>query len=216
MPRKYTRKAKGKKPMSRWGIYKRAGTQLWKDVKMLKSIVNVEYKLKEVLGTTGTLTTGSPVVTCINGLTRGTDYNNITGRSCKFTSAQIFLKFSKNVNDNATKFSYALVIDKQANESSPTISDIWSDNDAQFRNLNNRKRFVIIHRGALICQYGQPEKQVSFYKKLDMHTIYDDTNGGGQADIRTNALYLMFWTDDSTGADQPSYTYSTRLRFIDN
>lgn len=216
MPRKFAKKSfSKKKPLGRWGIYKRAGSQLWKDVKMLKSVINVEYKLKEN-ATNGTFYSGSPIVALLNGVTRGTDYTNITGRSCKWVSAQVYLKTIKNATEGNCKVNYALVIDKQADELSPVIGDIWSDSDARFRNLQNRKRFVVLHQGHMTMVYGTQQKETSFYKKLNMHTIYDDTNAGTQADIRSNALYLVLYTDDSTAGDPCAYTYSTRLRFIDN
>lgn len=218
MPRKYVkRKSATKKTPSRWGIYKRAGNQLWKDVKLLKSIVNVEYKLVESLANSVNMYSGNPQVVLLNGIQRGTDYNQITGRSCKFTSAQIFVKFVKSANEGTTKLNFALVIDKQPNEAAPSsINDIWSDPDSRFRNLDNRKRFVVLKEGHMTCVYGDQQKEATMYKKLNMHTIYDATNGGTIADIRTNALYLLFWCDDPTSGDLGTLKYSYRLRFIDN
>lgn len=213
-PRKWARKAGG---TSWFKNYRNAGAQLWRDVKYLKSLVNTEFKLKEGTygGNPGTGTTGN--ITLINGLVRGTDYTNLTGRSCRWKSVQVSMRFVNSLNalnTVAARVNYALVIDKTPQESTFTLPALFSNIEGQFRNLDNRKRFVILKQGSKVVDPDDNTQLVKFYHKLDMHTIYDDTNDGSIVDIRANALFLVTWTTDTTYPPDQAINY--RLRFIDN
>lgn len=211
--RKYKRKF-GRKKRTRWSIYGAAGKQLVKDVKSLKNLINTEWKDCEV-GTSATpTTTGSLIL--LNGLTKGDDYNNRDGRSARFKSIQLSLATVLNGSASTTRIRWALVIDRDASNTVNSAA-IYSNEYASFRNLDNRRRFTFLKEGHYTSGIynGAPStKIVDYYRKIDMHTIYDDSNNGDITDIRTNALYLYLWSDQATNT--PTVGITTRLRFIDN
>ena len=57
---------------------------------------------------------------------------------------------------------------------------------------------------------------IKIYKKINMETIYNSTNGGTIADLSSGALY-MFWIGSQTasGGGDANAIVSTRVRFID-
>lgn len=217
MAKKYTKKSKkwGKKAGSSGWFknYRNAGMQLWKDVKYLKSLVNTEFKVKEQSASSTANTTG--VFILLNGLTQGDDFTNRNGRSVRWKSLQYHIRTLKDTAVGTCFVNYAIVIDKQANDATPTLADLYSNVQAQFRNLDNRKRFVIIDEVRMTLDADDPERNISKYKKIDMHTIYDASNNGDITDINSNALYLVAWSNQPAG-DGADFTLDHRLRFIDN
>jgi len=213
MARKRTRKTRPK-PNHRWKTYGRAAEQLWKDVKSLKGMLNVEYKNKEV-GTSATpTTTGSLIL--LNGLAEGDDYSNRDGRSIRFKSIQMSLATVLNGSASTTRIRWALILDRDASNTVNSAS-IYSNEYASFRNLDNRRRFTFLKEGHFTqgIYNGAPStKIIDYYRKIDIKTIYDDSNNGDITDIRTNALYLYLWSDQATNT--PTVGITTRLRFIDN
>lgn len=199
---------------TRWGTYKRAGAQLWKDVKYLKSLVNTEFKVKEYTHTiTNSNTTGT--FKLLNGLVQGDDFTNRNGRSVRWKSLQFHIRALKQTAVGTNYVNWAIVIDKQANDATPSLADLYSNYQAQFRNLDNRKRFVIIMEGHMTLDADDPERNISKYKKLDMHTIFDNSNNGDITDINSNALYFVTYSNQPT-TDGAYMEVDTRLRFIDN
>lgn len=206
--RKFTKKPKKR---TRWQNYGIGAKQLWKDVKKLKGMLNVEYKNKEVgTGTTAT-TTGN--LTLLNGLTKGDDYDNRDGRQVRWKSIQASLAFIKDVNVAYTRVRYAIVLDRDASNTVNSAS-MYSNEYASFRELSNRRRFTFLKEGVMVLNVDNPTKIIDFYKFLDIKTVFDDSNNGDITDIRTNAIYLYLWSDQGTYVPQIGIT--TRLRYIDN
>ena len=153
-------------------------------------------------------------------MTRGDEFNNRDARQIRVKSVQA--NFFSETDPNATTPSLlrqTLFIDKQPSAAAPTASDLYTSGQvfSGLRNLDGRKRFVILKTGIIRnSEYGSPNGLVQrkFYKKLDMKTVYNASNAGTIADIESNALYMFFGTDAS--AQNPVVTGSARIRFIDN
>lgn len=213
--KRYPRKTAAKAP-TRWQNYKAGGTQLWKDVKMLKNLINVEFKKHDVYNSVNSNNTGNLIL--LNGLSNGDDYNDRDGRSVRFKSIQVQTRTLLNPSSTNTVFRMILFLDKQANAGSPAVTELLDVSTAArtdaFRNLDYRKRYVILKDKRFTINSDYPEKIVDFYKKLDMKTIYDDSSTSTINDITTNSLYLYLVSDEVTNT--PATLYNVRLRFIDN
>lgn len=203
-----------KKRPSRWGVYKRFGSQLWKDVKMLKSIINVEYKDYEVDTAFTNVIQSSGASAAIFTPVRGVDWNNVNGRSLKVVSLQGYINFVNSLGTNV-RIRCAVVLDKQGGRNIG-ISNVWSNPVPGFRNLDEKRDIVILKEwDEYLCPNGStPAKQKNFYKKLNMHVQYNATNGGTYADTDNNQLFFVAVTDQSVNG--VSIGYSFRTRFIDN
>jgi len=220
MPYKKTyrkgRKSYRKRGAKRGQIYGAAAGQLWKDVKMLKDAINVEYKVRDAVATQNPSTTATTVL--LNGLQKGDDYNNRDGRQVRWKSIQMYLRTQLHASATQSTMRVIVFIDKQSSESSATGAGLLDLTTASavdaFRNLSNRKRFVVLMDKRVVVNTDFPEKVTKWYKKIDMKTIYDDGDAGTVADITTNAIYALYCSDEATNV--PAVVQNFRLRFIDN
>lgn len=202
---------------TRWATYSAAGSQLWKDVKYLKGLINVEFKSKDIVGSSTPDNSAGSVV-LLNGLATGDDFNSRDGRQIRMKSIQLNMKFNLHASATATVVRVLLVLDTQPNAAVATLSGILDVGSAAtvvaFRNLNNRKRFIILRDWVVKVNTNLPEITREYYHTLDAKTVYNATNGGTIADIETNSLSLWLASDEATNT--PTVTYNSRVRFIDN
>lgn len=214
----YRRKTYRKKSTynNRWNTYSRAGSQLYKDVNMLKNLINVEFKSKDE-DYSNTLPVGSELINLCNGLTKGDDIDNRDGRQVRFKSIQFNGRISRNnlATQPYQRVRFVMVIDKQPNQFTVAWTDVFRDLDVDtLRNINYRKRFVVLWDRTYTVTEQIPVKSFKVYKKLDMKTVYDDGDTGGASDISTNAIYLLAFSDST--ANNPLLKYDRRIRWIDN
>jgi len=200
----------------RYKSYSRGVRQLASDVSKLYGMVNVEYKVKDLVATATPSTSGS--LTLLNGLTKGDDYNNRDGRQVRWKSIQMYLRSTIHASATNTSIRAIIFIDKQASETAPTVASLLDITTASgvdaFRNLSNRKRFVILADKRVTLNTDFPEKTTRYYKKIDMKQIFDDSDAGTVSDVTTNSLYVLFISDEATNV--PNVIHNFRLRFIDN
>lgn len=187
----------------------------------LYGLLNPEFKMKEVYGSSTVNTT--PTLYLLNGLTKGDDIGNRDGRSILMKSLN--LQATVTVHASTTIGSYVrcmVFIDKNPSGVAPTytelldIATITQPILAQ-RNLNFRKRFVILRDQLIDVSPGSGGKGLytfNYYKKLQMHTIYDASDAGDITDISNNALYFI--TVSNEGTNVPTVTVASRVRFLDN
>ncbi len=183
-------------------------------VHQLSGLINTEFKKIDVTDAATVSTTASIVV--INPSVVGDDFDNRDGRKIRIKSVQLTLTAAIGVTTTFTFVRVLIVIDKQPNEIQLVITDLLDfANITSHRNLDGRKRFAILFDQILeLNQEGKRTAVIKWYKKLDMITIYDDSNAGTIVDITSNALYLIISSDETTLV--PFITRTTRVRFIDN
>ncbi len=184
------------------------------DVSKLKGLINVEFKVIDVV--TASVVTTTPVIAVINACVQGDDFDQRDGRKVRFKSVSIKLHIRMHATPTSDTLRIMLVIDKQPNEIVMVIGDLLNNTDPEGqRNLDQRKRFTILRDDTITLDTGQGILRMwEYYKKLDMITIYDDSNAGNITDITTNALYLVLFGTEATNGMTIGRT--TRLRFIDN
>lgn len=223
MVKKTKRKQSYRRRGARRGkIYGAAAGQLWKDVKLLKSMVNVEYKVQDTNQPLATVNQ-TPTVTLFNALQRGDDYNQRNGRSVKWTS--IYQRITAQSSATATSphyIRYILFWYKDASGVAPTPLQMFgaaAPGLNSMMNLNVRKDFIILYDRVIKCNPvtgGSSSNFLKIYKKCNMHTIFNASSLGTIADIESGALYAFTWSDTSTGIEMPTLTVQSRLRYVDN
>lgn len=208
---------------SRGQVYGAAAGQLYKDVQMLKNMINVEYKVQDTSTALQNVST-VPTLQLFNGLLRGDDFNQRNGRSVKWTS--IYQRITVQAPSTATLphfCRYMLFWVKDPSATAPTSLQIFGAATPSsinvMLNLNVRKDFIILYDEIMQVNpvNGGPSNAFrNIYKKCNMHTIFNAGNAGSIADIESGALYALWFSDTNTAGEQPQITLQSRCRYIDN
>lgn len=192
---------------------------LRREVAKLKIGHNVEYKTIDYLNHTSQQPyTGASVITCLNQVARGDDYNERIGRSIKNASVQLDFDAYHNTTDTTTftVVRWMLIIDKEANGAVPAVTDILTtENTTSFRNLTNRRRFVIIKDARILLDNNRESRSVKYFRRLALKTIFNSGDAGTVADIDSGSLLLVLITN-AAEAYKPLLQITSRVRFIDD
>jgi len=158
----------------------------------------------------------------------GSDFNARIGRKTQIKSlylrGRLFWE-AGSLNTNSQQARLMIVWDSQPNGAAPAVTDLLSSADpASHLNPNNRDRFRVICDKEYIMgpfngatpAFGTPSgHNIKIYKKLNIESIFNATNGGTIADITSGALY-MFWIGTlASGTNDLNAQVSTRVRYAD-
>lgn len=190
--------------------------------KLAMSLINPEFKFLDVSPASFTFGSTPPGIHLLNGAMLGTSSTNRIGRSTKMKSIQIDMVLNRNpaaLAGVADHCKVMLVLDKDPSQTQFGIGQLWADSTQPVispRNLDYRKRFVILKDWNISFNSigNNASRSISYYKQIDMHTIFDGSNLGDITDIINNALYLVFTSTAPT--NQPLADFYSRIRFLDN
>lgn len=218
MPRTYNYSSKSHNRRrgfkKRGKIYGAAAYQLYKDVRYLKSLVNVEFKYDDTTVSGGNVDNNG-TVTYISGIQQGDAGTQRDGNQVKVVSLQLRGEVSQNPSATDTTLRTMIVCDtKPRSGVGISITDVLDTiNVNSFRNLNNRKRFWIMYdRNTYLSINGSRTRKIpAWYKKLQMKLVFD---GAANNDSTSYSIYLIQISDEATNT--PVVDWRTRLRFIDN
>lgn len=184
-------------------------------------------------------TTGS--VTTLFIPTLGSDMTNRVGRKTTVKSLYVrgFLQveasqstWTSPLNSVPQQARLIIAIDMQPNGAAPAISDVLKEStktQSQL-NINNRDRFKILSDktyvlgGAIynttatqaVASQNDQIKQIKIFKKLNLETIFNGTNGGTVADINSGSLFMLTLGNIGAGSGvDADFFLSTRVRFVD-
>lgn len=200
--------------------YKRRYTKyskLKKDVRKLKSIVNVEYKntIGEIDQTPGS---GGWSGLTLLSIAQGDDSDDRTGRSIKLVSVEIRGTVTLDASATQTYVRMALGIDKQPNGALITDSVIWNDtasgsNLNAMRDSDSAKRFIVLHDRTIQVNTDNPQYHFHIFKKLYCHVKFQGTTAS-VASIATNNL--CWFTTSNEATNTPAVKAGIKINFIDN
>ncbi len=184
------------------------------DVAKLKGLVNTEFKQSDATVTGVVSSTAGFVL--LNGMVKGDDFDTRDGRQIRVKSVQLSIRYVMSSSATFSQMRCIIFIDKQPNEITPVVLDLLDSAAMQaFRNLDQRKRFVILYNNVVSMSInGMRGGMIDYYKRLDMKTVFDDSDAGDITDISTNAIWLMLISTEATNT--VTISRSTRIRYIDN
>lgn len=200
----------------------------------------VERKVSDtVIATYQVNTTGS--ITLLHVPTLGTDFTNRIGR--KTAAKSIYVRGFVRTEASGTAGTQISTVPQQCRmilfadlQPSPAtaiaVTDLLvSAHPAEQLNLNNRDRFRILAdkmyvldpyvnvttatqaQASLVNQI----RTVKVFKKINIETIFNGTNGGTFADITSGAIYMLWIGNVAAGANTDANAILTvRVRFIDS
>lgn len=181
-------------------------------------------------------TTGSFTPLCLPVL--GSDFTNRVGRKVVIKSVYIRGRVqldaataASNVASLGQQARFVIFVDNQPNGAAPAVTDVLKEAVPHSQlNANNRDRFRIIKDKTYVFDpmiisntatqahavMNRTVYDVKVYKKLNIETIFNGTNGGTIADVNSGALY-MFWIGNvAAGTTDATAPLTTRVRFDDS
>lgn len=223
MPRqKYRRR----KPRSRYQNYAGAAKQLYKDVKMLKDMVNVEYKYVE-FETTGTpINVDSSCDSFCDNIVEGTDQDNRVGNSIKLQRLTGRGQVIKILGaDEVTAAARLIVfIDKAAEFG--TDSNTWDkimvtsaaagNKVLSFKDPDITSKTKVLFDKTFIFNGDEASdapllKQFTFNLPLNRHCKYDETEA-----VTLNDVKWMVIGDQATASLNIQLRMNAKLTYTDN
>jgi len=212
---------------------------IYKDVMMLKNLVNVEKKRKDVTLTTPSslgATAGAGVTGAFNAditpaISQGNDNSTRNGNSLKLVSMCVDIQFGQSVNtNNAVRLRYFIVVnpDNSINKTSSTVLsnllevnpfstviDYHSSRDAEFFTA-----YRVIKQGTCMLIPDSITGQISYVQfkiplKLNHHLKY---NVNSSTTTTKNSFYLIVTADtgDAVALTGANILYNIRYYYIDN
>lgn len=209
--RKYRRRRQYRKP-TRWANYKTGLSQLYTDVKMLKSLVNTEKK-EQVIATTLNPTT-TAVRQLLNGTAHGTTDGDRIGNSIKSYDLLVRGRVVHNSSATSTLTRVIILWDHQPNGSALAATEFFqTENVLSARNTDYGKRFSVLFDDMIATDTNRTIVPFKVYRKLKAHVEYKGSTAA-ITDIATNSLYMMCISNEAT--NNPTVTLNSKYKFIDN
>lgn len=201
----------------RYSGYVRAGVAampyVLRSIKMMKTMINSEEHYKDISNNTTFTSAGD--IQFLSGIAQGD--TDITRSGNKVLLKDIL--FRVNINSNSatqnTTVRMILFVDKECDGANPTVAQLLtSASPLSPLNMDFSKRFVIISDKLMsFSNTGQQERTFKIYKTLNFHALFDG-NLVTVADAKENHIFALFISD--TAANNPGYSYTSRIKFYDN
>jgi len=212
-------------------VYKDAALQLYQDVSMLKSLVNVEQKyiedLNEDTWQITNNTSGSLVSSYCTGISTGTGSAGRTGNSVKLMNLQIKGNCYYSLTKTGVQQQVRMVVVKDADPAgvAPTTAfeALFSDNSTNsgtwttsFYDPEKKGTLSILHDELFQMDIYHPTKFFNVNIPLNCHAVYEGA-GGTIASQTKNSIYVYFIGGPDAGlVNGPLVHHAYRLLFVDN
>lgn len=208
------RRAGSSKP-GRLQIYSQAGRQALRDVNTLRRFINTEMHFTDV--TASVTPTTTPALVLLNGISIGDTASTRTGQSIKMDRSDFRFTLAVNATSVTNFVRIIVVVDKQTNASAMTSADLLvSATVVSPYSFGSQNRFIPLYDETFALHatagVGAITKVVGL--NTNQHVTYNTGNAGTVADIVTNSVYLIHFSDQAT--NPPSLLYYNRLWFVDN
>lgn len=224
MPRRRAPRRRRRKPYnaypSRTATYGAAGRQLWKDVKWLKSVVNVEQKFYDNAATNSVTETFGQYN--FNNVPQGDGASQRDGGSIKIIRGIVTGYIDYNAAGNSSQTVRILVIRRinTAGAAGVTMNDIFQGAPTgagavtAFYNKLSLKGYQIMCDKKITVTAEYPRKYFKCYLKGGWHTRFTSSTGA-ITDVSENICELIT-VGDQTVSNYPSIFHNKRIIYTDN
>lgn len=160
-------------------------------------------------------------VTLVNGIARGDEINERTGRELTMRSIQFNARAYATAGTGADQVGRVLIVyDRQTNAAALTGAQVLASFDTNSpRNLENRRRFKILKDWRFpINATGESgsHRVLQFYRRLRHPVTFNSGDAGTVADITTGSIYVLSVGTNAAGATAGSLVGTCRIRYQDN
>ena len=166
-------------------------------------------------------TNGTGQIYYLNGTVAGIQFSNRTGNRQINKSLELNIAITPGSAGVITHISYLVVYDRQPNAAVPVITDILtSASPIAYTVQANKDRFKILCRRRLtiLGTSSNPADTENYfhheYLKMDLESIYNQTNGGNIADCTTGTLLFCSVGDQALGTTDADASVQSRLTFV--
>lgn len=168
----------------------------------------------------------------------GSDFTNRIGR--KILNKSLYIRGRVTITSAVTgavntigcqQARMIIVVDNQPNGAAPATTDLLKQSLVESQlNANNRDRFKVIKDKTFIFEpyinvttatqaqsaVNRASYDIKCYKKLNVETIFNGTNGGTIGDVNSGAIYMFWIGSNIAGGSDVSAILTTRIRFDDS
>jgi len=211
-----------RKPASRGKNYGAAAGQLYKDVKYLKSLINVEkkYIIKDQTSTNVVQSfTGHDINT---GIARNDSYDGRDGASVKGSYIQVRGRISYNPSYAATAQTVRLALVGKNMVTGTTCDDtaIWTagvgNNPClKWYEPNEMTGYQILKDKHYTVTAERPDLYFKISRKINHHAEWNIGDATGALANMTKGLFTFFYASDAS-INYPTIEFSTKYKYIDN
>lgn len=184
-------------------------SKLWKNVKYVKSLINVERKFLDTAVNTSPNTTAS--INALSSLVQGDGSSGRDGESVRATALHGQLHCT--MHASATHTRLRAIIFSWNNDSTPIAADILMSTTEPISLLQpNSGMFSVLKDFSFsISDTSHEQYQRKYYIPLSKKLIYNDTSS---ASFTKNSLWMLLLSSEATNA--PTFKSQHRLVFVDN
>lgn len=221
-------------PRSRYSTYSAAGSQLWKDVMYLKSIVNVELKAFSTYINPAPIDAAGSVFH-LSAVSIGDSYNNRDGDSILPKYMNIHIDFKKSFDALATATEcIRVIIFRWKDQSSPGVTNILDNNvttnylshyqrTSKGHNRDDRTMYLLMDKQFCLNKTDMPQVDIKKNFKFNVpkpgilqdHIKFNDTSTSAPM----NGIYILAIAETpqaSGSALKITMEVNNLLRFTDN
>lgn len=215
MPKYARRKFNRKRRSTAWYNKKYSVSQIarkaWNTAKYVKGLINVEKKFFDV-NQSGLISGATGTCYPLSQISQGDAYNNRDGNTVRAKSLLIRNEYAMSASSEYDFIRVLIFTDNQNSGTTPTVLDVLetANSNSPLNHLNG-SRFTIHRDFKLALKKDLNATQTKTYINLNQHLKY---SSGTATDTREGNLYILFQPSD--GTNPSSYSYNSRLRFIDN
>lgn len=182
---------------------------------LVQKFLNTEVHYNDVAATSQAAST-TPTFVLLNGVQQGDTTVLRTGSSVKCDGIDIAYTVYIGAVALATQLRVLVVMDKQADAAIFSIAQLLNTTDVRSPLVpENQKRFSILHDESIMLSAAGPNNLIKKARLgVNAHIEYNLGNAGTVADINTNSIYLVYFSNQATNT--ATFDYYSRFWFIDN
>jgi len=194
--------------------YGQIGAKVYKDVQMLKNLINTEFKEQNQAVTSSPSTTGT--VTHLNSIAIGDSESTRDGAQVREKSISVTGHTKLHASATDTQVRMVVFIWTNVQGVAPVVSDILKDGDVDSQiNTDNKHNYVILKDWNYTLSTQVPRRVFKWYRRIDLKTQWQrGQTGGGSSVMEHGGLYCITISTEATNT--PGQNLNFRIKYIDN
>ncbi len=183
-------------------------------VRYIKSVINVEKKMKD-LGATASAST-TPLVYCLNDMAQGVTDSTRVGNSLKAQSVAITGSITWDTTGTQNRGVRMMLLwdNQQVADTAPTSTEIFgSATPSLWSHLNpeSHGRLIIVADRTVYQSTDKLRQPLKVIRRLSRHVRF---NGAATTDLQKNGLFWVIYSNEATNT--PSVQFQSFFRYVDN